>query len=587
MKNKKSLREMIIEYLYDKDMTLEDKMSTVLIFTSFVGLLAAIFESLMTKASMLQIIFLIAVTFVTMVLLICQLKNPARIGRIKVCNTIIILLVQTVILLLAPDFNTAMIVWYIYEIVYLSILYKGIHQKIALITSVLLMLLCFSAHTQFNIDFDVRRTPIDIYHSVMLSVLIVSVSMVIIINWIKKLYKQEAELTKETITQFLESNERLLSVTDDLNKANKSQQIFLKNISHEMRTPLNAVLGFNQIIGTTDDIEEIRKYSIDIKESGNNLLRMINDLLEFSQIQSGNIKLNNTEYELRTILKDCLAEMKPYMKGKNIKLRVQNNVDMKMQFIGDIERITHCLMQLTRNAATYTKEGEINITTNLEPLADNKVKLWFIVKDTGIGISEENLKVLYDSFTRFNSDYDQSLSGTGLGLSIVKSLVSKMNGEIFVNSVLGVGSEFKFYVIQDSYRKVETKSVQNTFDFTNKRILAVDDVDLNLQVIKGLLKSTNADITTVTSGREAIELCRTVKYDVILLDHMMPEMDGIETFTHIKETINEKTKTIMVTANAVNNAKSQYLELGFDNYLPKPVVRDDLLKMLKEYLEVV
>lgn len=381
--------------------------------------------------------------------------------------------------------------------------------------------------------------------------------------------------------------------------ASKAKENFLANISHEIRTPLNVVLGMNEMLYNETDINLIKDYSKNIDEAGNNLLNTINDVLDFSKIQSGKLDINKANYNLKETIINTTELLRNKIENKGLKLSVEINDDLPNILNGDKMRIEQILLNLMDNALKYTSAGKIKVTADYESVDKKNINVIISIRDTGCGITEEDKKNLFTSFKRLEEDKNRVFEGTGLGLAITKKLIDAMNGSIFVESDVGVGSCFKVTiphsiveskVVQDTVKEEKPADTLNTKDelnIPNVNILAVDDNSTNLLVFKGLLKKTNAKIDTCTKGSEALELFKNNNYDIVFLDHMMPEMDGVEILNHIKEIEKDKntnTPVIVLTANAMEGSKEEYLEYGFNDYLSKPVNGASLKNMLKKFL---
>ena len=381
--------------------------------------------------------------------------------------------------------------------------------------------------------------------------------------------------------------------------ASKAKENFLANISHEIRTPLNVVLGMNEMLYNETDMKLIKDYSKNIDEAGKSLLNTINDVLDFSKIQSGKLDINKSGYNLKETILSTTELLRKKIEAKGLQLNVDINNEIPDVLNGDKMRIEQILLNLMDNSLKYTNAGKIKVTTDYESIDKNNVNIIISVKDTGCGITNEDKNNLFASFKRLEEDKNRMFEGTGLGLAITKKLVDAMNGSIFVESDVGVGSCFKVTiphsiveskVVQDNVKEEKPADTLNTKDelnIPNVNILAVDDNSTNLLVFKGLLKKTNAKIDTCTKGSEALELFKNNNYDIIFLDHMMPEMDGVEVLNHIKEIEidkNTNTPVIVLTANAMEGSKEEYLKYGFNDYLSKPVNGASLKNMLKKFL---
>lgn len=389
-----------------------------------------------------------------------------------------------------------------------------------------------------------------------------------------------------------EQNHRLL---DALRKEKRSQQeaeaanmaksSFLANMSHEIRTPINAILGMNEMILREEKDPAIRGYAGNIQASGNSLLSIVSDVLDISKIESGKLEIIPVDYEVNSLISDCCNLAAGRAKAKELELLVECADNVPMKLCGDETHIRQIIVNLLTNAVKYTEKGTVKLIVSGR-FTDGGFVLKVDVSDTGIGIAEENLPQLFTQFQRFDLQRNRNIEGTGLGLSIVKRLCDLMSGTITARSVLGSGSTFTVELPQKvvdstpcggvnlNYSAGAEHEYHHSFEAPEAKILAVDDLPVNLLVIANLLKETRIKIDTAGSGRECLDKCSQQKYDLILMDHMMPEMDGVQTFEKLhgdKSSPNFETPVIMLTANALAGMREQYMDVGFADYVSKPV----------------
>ena len=381
--------------------------------------------------------------------------------------------------------------------------------------------------------------------------------------------------------------------------ANVAKSQFLATMSHEIRTPINSVLGMNEMIIRDTQDPVIMEYAQNINSAGNVLLGLINDILDFSKIESGKLELVITNYETKTLFTDLYNLIEERARKKGLYLEVKMDLNMPSILEGDIGRIRQIITNFLTNAVKYTEKGSVVLSASMKDM-DTNPTLHVDIIDSGQGIRDEDKDKLFSSFTRLNEEKNQSIEGTGLGLAITKQLVAMMNGSISVESTFGVGSTFSVdipQVVVDSTqvgifnpaRGNKGKSGNKfkiTFKYPEGKVLVVDDNKTNLIVAAGLLKPTKMNITTVTSGDEAIALLKENKYDLIFMDHMMPVKDGIETLHEIQSTFGSdfKTPIIVLTANAISGMRDMYIQEGFNDYLTKPMSTKQLEEMLVTYI---
>ena len=371
-------------------------------------------------------------------------------------------------------------------------------------------------------------------------------------------------------------------------KANKAKTDFLSSMSHEIRTPLNAIDGFSQLILEEDDIKVIKDEARDIMTASQNLLEIVNGILDISKIEANKLEIVKVEYEPRKIFDELAKLTKARIGEKPLDFRVNIAEDLPDYFNGDYVRVKQIALNLLTNAVKYTKKGfvEFNVSTVRK---ENVCRLIISVKDSGIGIKKENIDKLFTKFERLDLENNMTIEGTGLGLAITKKLVDLMGGKIVVDSIYGKGSTFTVAIDQKivNKKKVKTAEVKEVkkFSIKGKKILIVDDNLINLKVASRLLSSYKVTTEEVTSGFDCIKKIEEGNtYDLILMDDMMPKMSGVETFKKLKELDNFDIPVVALTANAISGMKENYLNIGFNDYISKPIDKKELERVLKEYL---
>ncbi len=404
---------------------------------------------------------------------------------------------------------------------------------------------------------------------------------------------------------------------DDANRA-KSQ--FLANMSHEIRTPINAVLGFNDMILTEcadaaaepsnadgpvrTVLDHIGFYAGNIQRAGGNLLSIINDILDLSKIEAGRMEITDGPYRLGQLFDDVSSMIAIKARDKGLSFVSEIDPALPDDLSGDVVRIRQVMTNILSNAVKYTDKGSVTMHVRGEirrETGEQVLSLSVEVRDTGIGIRREDMDMLFSKFQRLDMNHNSTIEGTGLGLAISRELVTMMGGTIDVDSIYGSGSVFTIRVPQKilsdatiGERRAAAESdtpeaghVMEPFTAPDARILLVDDTELNLVVAKGLLQKTQIRIDTAESGEQALRLTAGIRYDLILMDQRMPEMDGTETMTHIRaqeDGKNRETPVICMTADAIIGAKERYLAEGFTDYLSKPVDKNELALKISKYL---
>ena len=397
------------------------------------------------------------------------------------------------------------------------------------------------------------------------------------------------------------ANEELRQTAEAAIQAEKAKSRFLSNMSHEIRTPINAILGMNEMILRESRDTQLLTYAGNIQNSGKTLLTLINDILDMSKIESGKMEIIPTEYKTADLFMDLWNVI--YLRAKNKDLTVSFTLDetMPSTLYGDDVRVKQIVTNLLTNAVKYTPSGGVKLHAAYERQEEDRITLIISVEDTGIGIKEEDKSKLFESFQRLEENRNRNIEGTGLGMSITLMLLKLMDGNIEVKSVYQEGSTFTVWIPQSivnsdpvgdfetilsSQTQVNVKQY-DSFEAPEANILVVDDMPMNLTVFTSVLKHTKMNIVTADSGKKGLELVKQQPFHIIFMDHMMPEMDGVETLHEIhklKDCPNEKTPIIALTANAISGAREYYLKEGFTDFLTKPIHSEQLEQMIAEYL---
>ena len=382
----------------------------------------------------------------------------------------------------------------------------------------------------------------------------------------------------------------LNSAKNSAEKANHAKSDFLSNMSHEIRTPLNAIVGFSESLKEDNIPRESREKVDDIIMASNNLLELVNGILDISKIEANKLEIIDKEYNINLMLEELIALTKARIGDKGLDFRIEIDKSLPAILYGDNVRLKQIILNVLTNAVKYTKEGFIDFKVS-SIIKDDVCRLIISVEDSGIGIKEENLPKVFSKFERLNVEKQLTIEGTGLGLAITKRLVDLMHGKIIVQSIYGQGSKFTISIDQRIISllpepiKETKKSQSSVIDATGSKILIVDDNELNIKVAKTLLTKYHFTIDSCTSGAEALTKIKdNQSYDFILMDDMMPRMSGRQTFQELQKRPDFHIPTIILTANAIDGMRDEYLSLGFDDYLSKPINKTELERVITKFV---
>ncbi len=476
--------------------------------------------------------------------------------------------------------------WFVYTLFLIGILMRGKTRIIFSLLEETIGIACY-ALSYFYPQLVADNSSLLTYIYTFITLIMVTTSIMVIINWEHKLYIQKSKIAEEQSKQ--------------IEALNASQNRFFSSMSHEIRTPINTIIGLNEMIMREDISDEVAEDAVNIRVAGKLLLNLINDILDMSKFQAGDMHLLIDSYSTGDMLSELVGMLWIRAKEKNLEFKVNVAPDIPAELMGDEVRIKQVLMNILNNAIKYTKEGSITLSVECEQRENDTYNMIYSVTDTGMGIKKEDIPYLFTAFKRVDESNTRHIEGTGLGLSIVKQFLDLMNGKITVNSIYTQGSTFIIEIPQ----KAATDKKIGVFDYEKKhaigkkinykkkfeapdaKILAVDDNKSNLLVVTKLLRDTKMSIDTASSGAEALSMTLNNKYDLIFMDHLMPEMDGIECFEKIREQTGGKSKeakVVVLTANAGEENRELYARARFDGYLIKPIsgaeLENELIRLL-------
>ena len=408
----------------------------------------------------------------------------------------------------------------------------------------------------------------------------------------------------KTIRELIAAKETVKKALDEAQAAHRAKNEFLANMSHEFRTPVHAILGYNELIMRDTERPEIFSYAVNIQTAGRMLLNIFNNIIDFINIRSNQLTIRNTPYYVLSLFEDAAAYARHEAEKKKITFSVSIDPELPERLSGDFIRLTQIIDNLLSNAFKFTQTGQITLTARWQDQTTTKGCLSVSVQDTGIGLKADDIDKVKDSFSRFDLKKNRNIQGIGMGLPVVTKLLSLMGSELQINSTYGTGSTFSFTVEQEiidpmrigkqtslqGFSAGTAQSPDSTEDSVlcapDARMLVIDDNQMNLDVLRGILRPTKIQVETALSGPEGLQMLERNTYHIVFLDHMMPFMDGIETMQEIKERgLCRDIPVIAFTANTVGNSLNSYREAGFTDFLCKPVSSSKMYAILERHLD--
>ena len=556
------------EMIYDHRISLRERMFRVVTGISMVVLSIIL---LMGRNPVNLMILAVSLICLAAIVKISIRKECINAGATIIA--VLLLLIFPVSFITAGGFYSGVPEWFVLCFVYLSITLEGRRKAGFFLICIIETLLCYYFAFHFP-QYVKHNTEGHYFFCSAVSVILVGVLTSILLLFVTRLYEKENELS--------------IQQKKEIEELNKAENNFFSSMSHEIRTPINTIIGLNEIILRGDISEDVAENARNIQGASKMLLTLINDILDLSKIKSKKMEIVNVSYETGALFSEIvnMIWIKAREKGLEFQLHVDSSIPSMLY--GDEVRIKQILINLLNNAVKYTSKGSVTLSIWCERLAVNRVRVWYSVEDTGQGVKKENIPYIFNAFKRVEEEKNRHIEGTGLGLSIVHQLVELMGGEISVNSVYTKGSTFLVRLDQDivddkalgtftlatRVRTYEGEQYKQSFEAPEAHILVVDDNEMNLMVVRKLLSATKIHLDTALSAADCLRLTRIQHYDAILMDHLMPEMDGIQCLHALRTQAGglcQDVPVVALTANAGSDNQLLYRREGFSGYLAKPV----------------
>ena len=547
---------------------LRERMFRIVTFICMVALMCMLF---MVKTKLNLILLPISIAMIAVIVKVSIRKDRIHAGATAI--SILLLILFPISFFTAGGFYSGVPEWFVICFIYICITLEGRRMYTFFLLCVMETFLCY--YIAFYVpESVVRNTSRSSFFDSALSVILVGMLISVLLMFLNKIYEQENELSRQQ--------------KKEIEELNRAENHFFSSMSHEIRTPINTIIGLNEFILRGDIPPEVAENARNIQGASKLLLTLINDILDLSKIKSGKMEIVKVSYETGKLFSEIVNMIWIKAKEKGLEFRLHIDSSIPSMLCGDEVRIKQILINLLNNAVKYTKEGSVTLAVRCERLTLNRVRVWYTVEDTGQGVKKENIPYIFHAFRRVDEEKNRHIEGTGLGLSIVHQLVELMDGEITVNSVYTKGSKFVVMLEQDIIddkelgtftldsrsRVHEGERYKQSFEAPDAHILVVDDNEMNLAVVKKLLSDTKIQIDIAMSGAECLAKTQDQHYDGILMDHLMPEMDGIACFHALRTQpggLCQNVPVIALTANAGSDNQLLYRKEGFSGYLAKPV----------------
>lgn len=572
---------------YDSGETREVRMFQVI---AIGGIIASGLGTITSAVTGLPLVVLVG-TLLGGVVLYALMHIVRRTQKTQLCSCILIVGLNVFLIPISyfsgGGIRSGLGVWFVLGIFITFLLLKGVAfwlMSVVSFTSMIVTYVVSYLHPELVVPFESELMS---YQDMVFSILIVALVVGLVIRFQNYIYEEEQK--------------KVVAQKEELERVYETKNRFFANMSHEIRTPINTIIGLNEMILREDVSDEIAENAIHIQEASKMLLALINDVLDMSKIESGKMEIVPVQYETGAMFSELVNIIWIRAHEKKLEFKIDISREIPSMLYGDEVRIKQIVTNLLTNAVKYTQKGYVTLTARGEQIGNNRILLTISVKDSGIGIKKEDMQYLFQSFKRVDEGKNSHIEGTGLGLSISSQLVSMMGGKITVDSIYQQGSVFTVQIEQDIVdinpmgrmdfmsrgTGQKRKRYQQSFEAPDAKVLIVDDNEMNLIVAKKLLRGTKIQVDLAKSGKECLDCTKHKLYNVIFMDHMMPQMDGVETLSKLRVQKNglcRETPVIALTANVVPGADKIYRDMGFQGYLAKPITGSLLEAILLKYL---